>query len=253
MAPATFFAHFPAKEDLVFGDHPKRAAAMRTLISNRPPGEPLRALLLRGVDLLEVSGHWPAHQDDELVAIRASLVSTVPALRAAALRRIFDIQPEWADALAEAFPDELDELDAHAVIGSLVGAVISVALANVRRGEDALPMPEAVTRAAESVLSGLPQAIPNGHVYMVIWGHGPAVARVHRIRSAHCPAVARVHLDHSRPWNAAPRHRRSGISRSCLREVIPSLRKMLRRCASTVRGLRNSRPATSFDVAPAAT
>lgn len=49
------------------------------------------------------------------------------------------------------------------------------------------------------------------------------------------------------------RHPRSGISLSCLREVTPSLRKMLRRWASTVRGLRNRLLATSFVVAPVAT
>ena len=42
-------------------------------------------------------------------------------------------------------------------------------------------------------------------------------------------------------------------SLSCRREVRPSLRKMLRRCASMVRGLRNSRAATSLEVSPSAT
>lgn len=42
-------------------------------------------------------------------------------------------------------------------------------------------------------------------------------------------------------------------SRSWRRDVMPSLRKMLRRWASMVRGLRNSRAATSLEVAPVAT
>ena len=45
----------------------------------------------------------------------------------------------------------------------------------------------------------------------------------------------------------------SRSSFSCRREVMPSLRKMLRRCASIVRGLRKSSAATSREVAPVAT
>ncbi|PZG22079.1 TetR family transcriptional regulator [Nonomuraea aridisoli] len=159
LSPATFFAYFPAKEDLVFADQPERVAAMREIIAARRPGEPLREVLMRGMDRLAVSEQWSIPPDDELVAIRARLIATEPALRAVALRRLFDVQREWADALAEAFPDELDELGAHAVIGSVVGAVIGVALANLRRGDAALPMPEAVTRAAEAAMAGLPPAV----------------------------------------------------------------------------------------------
>ncbi|WP_165912798.1 TetR/AcrR family transcriptional regulator [Tamaricihabitans halophyticus] len=158
LSQATFFVHFPAKEDLVFADQPERAAAMRELIAGREPGESLRTLLLRGVDLLGVSGRWTIPQDDDLVAVRAQLITSVPALRATALRRMFDIQAEWAQALAEAFPDELDELDAHAVIGALVGAVVSAALANIRRGAEASSMPEVIARAAGRALDGISPA-----------------------------------------------------------------------------------------------
>lgn len=56
-----------------------------------------------------------------------------------------------------------------------------------------------------------------------------------------------------RPHSPDSQEPRSGRSRSCLREEMPSLRKMLRRWVSTVRGLMNSRAAKSLDVAPVAT
>ncbi|WP_281284743.1 hypothetical protein [Nonomuraea mesophila] len=94
--------------------------------------------------------------DDPLVAVRARLIATVPALRAVALRRLFDIQGQWAQALAAAFPDELDDLEANAVVGSVTGAVIAAAMANLRRGEAARPMPEVVTRAAATAMDAIP-------------------------------------------------------------------------------------------------
>jgi hypothetical protein len=79
----------------------------------------------------------------------------VPALRAIALRWLFDVQDDLAEALLAAFPGELDDLTAHAVAGSVTGAVVSATMANVRKEEGAAPAAEVVLRAAEIALDGL--------------------------------------------------------------------------------------------------
>lgn len=156
ISPATFFTYFPAKEDLVFADQPQQVEAVRELLAARRPGESMREILVRVVEQFVTPGMWSIDPDDRLTAVRARLVATVPALRAVALRRLFDIQAEWAGALADTFPEELDETDAHAVIGSVTGAVIAAAMANVRRGDAALPMPEVVSRAALTAMNAIP-------------------------------------------------------------------------------------------------
>ncbi|WP_165977216.1 TetR family transcriptional regulator [Nonomuraea diastatica] len=156
ISPATFFTYFPAKEDLVFADQPDQVEAVNELLAGRRPGESVREVLTRVVEQFTAAGAWSIDPDDPLVAVRARLIATVPALRAVALRRLFDIQGQWAESLAAAFPGELDDLEAHAVIGSVTGAVIAAAMANLRRGEAARPMPEVVTRAAVTAMDALP-------------------------------------------------------------------------------------------------
>ncbi|WP_165959127.1 TetR/AcrR family transcriptional regulator [Actinomadura sp. KC345] len=157
VAPATFYAYFPAKQDLVFADGPERVEALLRVIAGRRPDESLHALLMRGVERFTVDRDWTILPDEDLIAIRAELVFTVPALRAVALGQLLDAQAEWSEALARAFPEVLDEPTAHAVIGSLVGAVIGGAVAHLRRGAPLAQLPAAVMRAAETALNGLPQ------------------------------------------------------------------------------------------------
>ncbi|PRY00444.1 TetR/AcrR family transcriptional regulator [Allonocardiopsis opalescens] len=153
VAPATFFTYFPAKEDLVFAQQPERLQALHAAIADRAPGDSVADVLLRGARLLLESDDWSIESDTGLSAVRARLVAEEPSLRAAALRRLFDIQDELAGTLARAFPDELDDIAAHAVIGSVVGAVISTAMSAVRRGAPET-VPQVAIRAAQIALAG---------------------------------------------------------------------------------------------------
>lgn len=153
LSAATFYKHFSAKEDVVFADQPDRMRAGRDLMAERLPGEAPDEHLMRCVREMLSDDRASVEPDEELAAIRARLITTVPVLRAIALRWLFDVQHEWALALAEAHPEELDDLSAHAVVGSVVGAVLSAAMSAL---DGPRPLSEVVLRAARIALEGCP-------------------------------------------------------------------------------------------------
>ncbi|TDE47513.1 TetR family transcriptional regulator [Nonomuraea mesophila] len=155
LSPATFYKHFPAKEDLVFADYPERIAAIRALTTAPHPEESLEHLLRRAFAMVLEPGRWSIDADEDLVVIRTRLALTVPALRAIALRWIFDLQHEWAKALREVFP-ELDDVTAHAVVGALVGALASTGRASIENGRQGAALVEDVSRALDVAMTGIP-------------------------------------------------------------------------------------------------
>lgn len=158
LSPAAFYKHFPSKEDLVFADQPERTAAVGDLIAGRRPGESLESLITRCMATALDPERWILAPDEsDLAAIRTRLVTTVPALRAITLRWLFDAQHEWAQALGAAYPEELDDITAHALIGSVMGAVISASMANLGKGQDAAPMADIAVRATRIAMAGFPR------------------------------------------------------------------------------------------------
>jgi AcrR family transcriptional regulator len=116
----TFFGYFASKEDLLFADGDARVRAALAAIENRAPHERPAEILLRGLRNLGPIGDDMVGQSAKL---RLRLVRTVPAVRARGLQIQRDAQAEIADKLHAAFPDELDEVEAAALIGAFVGAV----------------------------------------------------------------------------------------------------------------------------------
>lgn len=157
LSPATFYTHFRAKEDLVFADQPRRMEAGSVLMAERVEGETLETHLLRVVHTILHDGRWDIAADEDLTAIRARLITTVPALRAISLRWLFDSQHEWSLALARAFPEELDDFTAHALVGSVTGAMISAGIASLDKPE---PPSEAAMRAARIAVRGVGAPAP---------------------------------------------------------------------------------------------
>lgn len=154
VAPATFFTYFPTKEHLVFADYAERVDGLGRSLLRREPDESPRQALTRGVrDLLEVWS-WPDADRDALAATRARVVLTTPALRSAALGRLFDAQGRWADALLRAFPDRFAPDTAHAVVGAVVGAAMSAAVSHLERGGDR-PLGDVVMSAVGAALTGV--------------------------------------------------------------------------------------------------
>jgi AcrR family transcriptional regulator len=128
----TFFSYFPSKEDVLFPDADARVKAALTAIDERRAGERPTAILLRALGELGDAG-------DDLVgpmaALRLRFVRSVPSVRGRGLQRQLDAQHEIAARLQAAFPDELDEVEAAALVGAFVGAIAG-ALEVVLRNED---------------------------------------------------------------------------------------------------------------------
>lgn len=116
----TFFSYFASKEELVFPDAESRVQALLDALANRAPDD-------RPIDLLvRVLCHGGEVSNDiigKLTPLRMRLLQTVPAVQGRALQIQFDAERRIAGILAEAFPDELDDLSARALTGAFAGAV----------------------------------------------------------------------------------------------------------------------------------
>jgi AcrR family transcriptional regulator len=116
----TFFSYFASKEEVLFPDADARVDAAMTAIDDRRPGERPTEVLLRALGELGDAG-------DDLVgpmaALRLRFVRSVPSVRGRGLQRQLDAQTEIAKRLHAAFPDELSEVEAAALVGAFVGAI----------------------------------------------------------------------------------------------------------------------------------
>jgi AcrR family transcriptional regulator len=116
----TFFSYFASKEEVLFPDADARVDAAMTAIDDRRPGERPTEVLLRALGELGDAG------DDlvgPLAALRLRFVRSVPSVRGRGLQRQLDAQTEIAKRLHAAFPDELSEVEAAALVGAFVGAI----------------------------------------------------------------------------------------------------------------------------------
>ena len=127
----TFFSYFASKEELVFPEADDRVRAVVEAVASRGEAEGPADVLLRALhNVHEASGEMLS----PLAALRVRLIQTVPAVRGRALQVQLDAQREIAGHLRAAFPDELDDVGAAALVGAFVGA-ISGALQVLLAGE----------------------------------------------------------------------------------------------------------------------
>lgn len=145
---ATFFNHFATKEDLLLtddGQHLLRAGL--NAIAERRSDETALDVLRRAMHrMLAEAGSGIRDPAGELERIRLHLITSVPALRAAMLQRAFDAQQQLATALRQAYTDELEEIDAAAIVGAVTGAVFAAGQTAVRSGK---PLDAAMRRAID--------------------------------------------------------------------------------------------------------
>jgi AcrR family transcriptional regulator len=116
----TFFSYFASKEDVLFPDADARVKAALTAIDDRGPDERPTEILLRALNELGDAG---GDLVGPMAALRLRFVREVASVRGRGLQRQLDAQTEIADRLHTAFPDELDEVEAAALVGAFVGAI----------------------------------------------------------------------------------------------------------------------------------
>lgn len=116
----TFFSYFPSKEDLLFPESDARVQATADAIAARHPDDRPADVLLRA---LHNVGETGTDMVGRLAALRLRLIQSVPAVRGRALQLQLDAQRDIARHLHAAFPDELDEIGAAALVGAFVGAI----------------------------------------------------------------------------------------------------------------------------------
>ena len=150
ISPRTFFGYFASKEDLLFTKPDARVEAALQAIERRSPKEKPTDVLLRA--LRESAG------DDmvgKMAKLRLRLIRTVPALLGRALQIQHEGQAEIVRKLSAAFPDELDDVEAAALVGAFCGAITGALLVLLRdRNLD----PEKVRqRLLKATMTGLRQ------------------------------------------------------------------------------------------------
>jgi AcrR family transcriptional regulator len=154
----TFFSYFGSKEDVLFMRAEERAERLGALVAARGREETLGEVLLRLYEALAGDYADDGDLDLALSPVRARLVLTEPALRARALRLMFDGQPRIAEALLRAFPG-LDPVSASAVVGAFFGAVATAGLVSHERGYSPEAVLAAGRRAARIAAYGASAAV----------------------------------------------------------------------------------------------
>jgi AcrR family transcriptional regulator len=115
----TFFSYFASKEEVLFPEMDGRVRTALAAIAARRPGEGPVDVLLRGLDEASAGSDMTGR----LGALRLRLVRTVPAVRGRGLQLQQDGMRDIARHLGAAYPDELDEVRAAALVGAFIGAV----------------------------------------------------------------------------------------------------------------------------------
>jgi AcrR family transcriptional regulator len=149
VSPRTFFSYFATKEDVIFFDSPTRLDQALGMLAERRPGETAAELMLRVVEHGLASAAAPGDRAIRLSSTRIHLIMSVPALQARALHVLVDGQRQLAEALHRAYPQELDLVEASAIVGALVGAPTITAMALLDRGDP----PDQVWAAARQALN----------------------------------------------------------------------------------------------------
>jgi AcrR family transcriptional regulator len=119
----TFFSYFATKEELLFPESDARVRAAVVAIAERKPQDRPADVLLRALQEVGTADGEPDDMVDRIAAVRLRLIRTVPAVRGRALQIQLDAQREIAGHLQRAFPAELDEVSAAALVGAFIGAI----------------------------------------------------------------------------------------------------------------------------------
>ncbi|WP_152362384.1 TetR/AcrR family transcriptional regulator [Microlunatus speluncae] len=155
----TFFLHFPTKEDVLFAGGRSRIEVGLGVIAERGSRDRPARLLARAIEAM-IADSADHDLPVGLAGLRAELATSSPAVQAGLLQRLLPAYEELIDALRAAYPDELDQVRAAALVGSAVGAVSFAALTSLRGGDDPAAVRQAMMTAVETALPSGRRAAP---------------------------------------------------------------------------------------------
>ncbi|RBQ17149.1 TetR/AcrR family transcriptional regulator [Spongiactinospora rosea] len=144
----TFFLHFPAKEDVLFANADVRIDLALSAVAERGDTDRLADVLDRAMEQM-IADTWDSDLTSGLAALRARLAVSAPVLQARLLQRYMAAQTDLSRALHQAYPRDLDEVSAAALVGAAIGAVSAATLAALQRGDP----PEAVREAMHQAMA----------------------------------------------------------------------------------------------------
>jgi AcrR family transcriptional regulator len=150
VSPATFFRHFPTKEDVILAnDYDDRVIALfLAQPPDRAPAQAMRAAIRAVAEQMS---------PDELeeYQTRQALILSAPSLRAAAAWKALSVtMPMIARAVAERAGREPDDLAVQAIAGALTGVTIAGTFHMARHPEE--DVTEWIDRALSLLEAGLP-------------------------------------------------------------------------------------------------
>lgn len=154
--PKTFFNYFGSKDEVLFTDAGTDFDVLYDAIAERRPDETPPEAVRRAFQAFAAvrRAKVPAKGAEELSAV-ARLAMSTPALQAKGLYLLLEVQQRFADELVKAYPHELDQIDAAAMTGAVMGAIQQASLTSVRLGRSQAELWEAAERALEIATRGL--------------------------------------------------------------------------------------------------
>ncbi|PTL56408.1 TetR family transcriptional regulator [Paraconexibacter algicola] len=122
IAPRTFFAYFPTKEDVVFADHEQALDGFSALLREREDAESTIDALRRWIaDLL--ADHDP---DDPAETCRKELIRGTPSLAAQRLSKMSEFEHVLREGIARDLGDDPDGMRPRLVAAAAVAALMSL-------------------------------------------------------------------------------------------------------------------------------
>jgi AcrR family transcriptional regulator len=124
VSPRTFFAYFPAKEDVLFADSRHRVERLRAALARRAEGEGALAVLRRMAD--QILPDLTSNAETE--RIRRQVLGRHPALAARALRELLAAEQALAEGFAADLGLDPGDLEPQVAATTAISAMRAAAL-----------------------------------------------------------------------------------------------------------------------------
>lgn len=152
IAPRTFFAYFPTKEDVVLADHASRLERIVAELERRPASEPPWAALRAA--FLTVAGDYETERNE--IARRFAIMATTPSVYARSLQLQAGWETEVAGALTRRGGVDASDIGPRLLAAAALAAMRSSLQHWLSTGRQD-PLPQLVERCFDQLADGLSQ------------------------------------------------------------------------------------------------